>query len=297
MKKSAGYLIGLFYFLAVVLGVVLLAAGQFRSSSGSAFDTWRYNYDSNRELVTSLKDRLDALERQASSKKNWLIFTAQCLNLFDPSGKPKSGIDEATLAEVKKARSDRIMVDDMPFGDARCIYRGFTMLKADMDFYAKDLGETEREIVTCQKLLPPAEAQLAELARGHQDFLALKEMEKTWYTKLLVCLPYDLLVLLMVMAMGTLGGIIRILRDYGDPKRNNPSQRDYFVIPLIGAVVAIGGYILAKTGLLLLSSTQGETSLSPFTIGLVGIVSGLLAKEVIDRIAAYGGEMIKGKKE
>ena len=61
---------------------------------------------------------------------------------------------------------------------------------------------------------------------------------------------------------------------------------------LIGAVVAIGGYVLAKAGLLLLSSTQGESSLSPFMISLVGIVSGLLAKEVIDSIAARGRGII-----
>lgn len=67
---------------------------------------------------------------------------------------------------------------------------------------------------------------------------------------------------------------MRILRDYGDPTRKDPSPRDYFFIPLIGAVIAIGGYILAKTGLLLLSSTSGETSLSPFMIGLVGMYRG-----------------------
>ena len=86
-----------------------------------------------------------------------------------------------------------------------------------------------------------------------------------------------------------------MLRDYGAADRSNPSTKDYFLIPLIGAIVAIGGYILAKTGLLLLSSVKGETSISPFMIGLVGMVSGLLAKEVIDRIAEYGHSMLKGK--
>lgn len=97
--------------------------------------------------------------------------------------------------------------------------------------------------------------------------------------------------------MGALGGIIRILRDYGDPARKDPSLRDSFVIPLIGAVAAIGGYVLAKTGLLLLSSTKGEISLSPFLIGLVGMVSGILAKEGVDKIAEYGREILKSKQE
>src|SRR5262249_38936409 len=131
----------------------------------------------------------------------------------------------------------------------------------------------------------------------HQDFLAFKELEKSeeWYFRLIAVTPYDLMVVLLVMFMGALGGMVRLLRDYGDATRPSPSARDYLVIPLIGLVVAIGGYILAKTGLLLLSSTREETSLSPFMISLVGIVSGLLAKDVIDAIGRAGSKMVKDR--
>jgi NADH:ubiquinone oxidoreductase subunit 4 (subunit M) len=61
----------------------------------------------------------------------------------------------------------------------------------------------------------------------------------------------------------------------------------------MGAVVAIGGYVLAKAGLPLLPAAGSESSLSPFMIGLVGIVYGLLAKEVIDTIALRGRDMLK----
>lgn len=99
------------------------------------------------------------------------------------------------------------------------------------------------------------------------------------------------------MFMGALGGMVRLLRDYGDVGRQNPIARDYFFVPLIGMVVAIGGFILAKTGLLLLSSTKDETSLSPFMISLVGIISGLLAKDVIDAIARAGTRAIANQNE
>ena len=152
-----------------------------------------------------------------------------------------------------------------------------------------------QEICKVQELLKSDNEQYSDLIKGRQEFLAFKEMENTWYTKYLVVTPYDLLVLILAMLMGALGGIVRILRDYGDPGRHNPSSKDYFLVPLIGGVTAIGGYVLAKTGLLLLSSARGETSLSPFMIGLVGMVSGLLAKEVVDRIAAYGRDILKEK--
>jgi hypothetical protein len=96
--------------------------------------------------------------------------------------------------------------------------------------------------------------------------------------------------------MGALGGIVRLVRSYLAPGIDDPRLRDYIFIPVIGMVVAIGGYVLAKTGLLLLSSAKEETALSPFMVGLVGIISGLLAKEVIDRITDVGVPMLRGQK-
>jgi len=171
------------------------------------------------------------------------------------------------------------------------------MLQWDVEYYNTLNKEHEEELLNVQNLLKVDEAECGDLIKGHQELLAFKEMEKRWYTKLFVDIPYDLLVLLLVVSMGLLGGIIRNLRDYGAADQKNPSVEDYFLVPLIGAVVAIGGYVLAKTGLLLLSSTKGETSLSPFMVGVVGMVSGVLAKEVVDRIAALGREMLEKRNE
>lgn len=85
-----------------------------------------------------------------------------------------------------------------------------------------------------------------------------------------------------------------MLRDYGSPLHPNPSAADYLFIPLIGSVVAIGGYVLAKTGLVVLSSAKGDTLLSPYMISLVGIISGLLAKEVVETISTRGRKILLG---
>jgi hypothetical protein len=96
------------------------------------------------------------------------------------------------------------------------------------------------------------------------------------------------------MTMGAFGGVLRVLRDYGSPLHPNPSAADYLFIPLIGSVVAIGGYVLAKTGLVVLSSAKGDTLLSPYMISLVGIISGLLAKEVVETISTRGRKILLG---
>src|SRR3954453_9233980 len=86
----------------------------------------------------------------------------------------------------------------------------------------------------------------------------------------------------------------RLLRDYGVANQPNPTSKQYVLIPLIGTGVAIAGYVLAKSGLLLLSSGGADTSLSPFMISLVGIVSGLLAKEMNEVNSSRGRKMLSG---
>jgi hypothetical protein len=296
MTWFKGILIGMFYFFVVVFSALLLATAQFRSSSGSAFDTWRLNYDSNRVLTNIHEQKLKDLQKESDTNWDLLNWAEQCLRLYDSSGRPKSGIEIETKQDMEALRAGKKKYDDLS-GDAKCISRGLTILQYDKNYYAKKDADYREEILKVKNLLKLDEEQHSDLIKGHLEFLGLKEAEKVWYTRLFVNIPYDLLVLFLVMLMGALGGIIRILRDYHAADRSNPSSKDYFFVPLIGAVVGIGGYILAKTGLLLLSSTKGETSLSPFMIGLVGMVSGLLAKEVVDKIAEYGRDMLKSKRE
>jgi hypothetical protein len=294
MKKAKRILIGTFYLIFFILSIVFLSAAQFRSSSGSLFDTWKLNYDSI--LLLKNKYESDLQELNISSDNNWdrLNWTEQCLSLYDPQNRLKSEMDIETKQDLNAVRKGKKKSEELT-DYAQCIYRGLINLRYDQNYYKKKDNDLKDEIANVKNLLKSAQDQCSEMVKGHQEFLAFIKMEKIWYTKPLVSIPYDLLILFLVSTMGILGGIIRIIRDYGDSNRNNPSTKDYFFIPVIGAIVSIGGYILAKTGLLLLSSTKGETSLSPFMIALVGIISGLLAKEVVDRISAYGHDLLEDK--
>ena len=169
------------------------------------------------------------------------------------------------------------------------------MVQTDINYFKNQAKESADEIADLTKSLKSNNEQSENLKKVNQDFPAFWEMEKFSYQKPFVVAPYDLLVLLLVMFMGALGGMVRLLRDYGAAEHPNPTEGEYLLIPLIGAVVAIGGYVLAKCGLLLLSSAGSESSLSPFMISLVGIVSGLLAKEVINTISARGHKMLSGE--
>jgi len=164
-------------------------------------------------------------------------------------------------------------------------------------FYKNLIDSDIAEVNDVKTALLNNNEQYTGLTKGHNDFMAFKEMEKIWYLRPFVLMPYDLLILLLVVCMGALGGVVRLLRDFGGSNEPNPIGSEYFFLPMIGAVVAVGGYVLAMTGLLLLSSARSENSLSPFMISLVGIVSGLLAKEVIDTLSSRGRKILGGVNE
>jgi hypothetical protein len=293
LPAGALLLIGLFYSVIVVIAVLLLAAVQFRSVGGSGYATWRLTYKANRFLAHTQADDLAKQRKSYMDSADALAFTELCLGLYDAAGKHDPNIDPQVLEDVKAARQARIPYDKLD-GLVRCVSRGFPSLKYDRSFFEVQKENAKKDLDDVVKAINANNEQLAELIKGQRDFLALKELEDrgTWYTKLIVVVPYSLLVLLLVMLMGALGGMVRLLRDYGDANRPNPTPSDYFVIPLIGLVVAIGGYVVSKTGLMLLSSTREDASLSPFMVALLGIVSGLLAKEVIDALARAGAKMV-----
>jgi len=295
VPKLSYILIGLFYPLIVIFAVLLLAVAQLRSSADSSYDLWRLNYKSTEAVAALLQKDADNISKEISGIADDLNMAIYCQSRL----KEEVFKTEIIEGEVGKKLRDALASGtswEKFRGDERCIARGVAGWQFEKTS-DEDKKKTRQELLnTNRDRVHENNERYLDLVRGHQDFLAFVEMEKSsqWYLNLIATIPYDLLVLLLVMFMGALGGMVRLLRDYGDTARANPQPRDYFFIPLIGMVVAIGGYILAKTGLLLLSSTKQESSLSAFVIGLVGIVSGLLAREVIDAIARAGGNLIRG---
>jgi hypothetical protein len=276
----------------VFFAVVLLALVQLRSKGGEAFDTWKLSYDAVTEQENLLKSTRDKQEED----QNALLSYKDCLLRFynNKSGDllQNAHIDQQTKQEAAKAIREHTVYQLQ--GDPYCVARGFSGLQLDRDYREQQVRLDSGRIDNLQKSL----AALHEQTKGHEDFVALAILEgKHWYYKPFIDSPYDLVVLVLVMTMGAIGGIMRIFRDYFRPHHPNPDLKDYALIPSIGAVVAIGGYVLAKTGLLLLSSSSGETPLSPYMVSFVGILSGLLAKEVIEAIAAAGRKVLQRSAE
>ena len=284
--------VGIGYPLAVLVAVVLLAMVQVRSQGGGAFDLWRLNHLAAETLMGKDTAALPQLVKAQGEAQNFFVGASECLKLFQPDGKLRDPLTPEVKVVLDEARTSN-RDPNAVLGDAGCVLHGYHQGVVNLAFAESEVKRTTADVESVRDRIKAIEAD----GVAHADYMALIEMAKSaWYYGWLIALPYDLLVLIMVMAMGAMGGMVRLLRDYGDKSREPPSTSDYLFIPLIGLVVAIGGYIMAKTGLLLLASGKEQTSLSPFMIGLVGLVSGLAVKEVIDTLAKTAAGLVVKKK-
>jgi type IV secretory pathway VirB6-like protein len=105
----------------------------------------------------------------------------------------------------------------------------------------------------------------------------------------------DLLTLLLVLAMGTLGGTLHLARIFID---NTKASLGYFLYrPFLGAIAALVIFVVARTGIFVVAEPSSQNSgapLSPFFISFVAIVSGLLAEQAIASIQGTGEKWFAG---
>lgn len=99
-------------------------------------------------------------------------------------------------------------------------------------------------------------------------------------------------ILLCVMFCGLLGGSIRmLLRIRGDFTSPNVSPRYvpwYFLTPPIGAILAVGFYLIVRGGFL--TSGTSTDNVNVFAFGGTGVLVGLFAEIATERLeAAFSG--------
>jgi hypothetical protein len=117
-------------------------------------------------------------------------------------------------------------------------------------------------------------------------------------------MPPDMLTIILVMAMGAIGGTIHLTQIllYGARStEDGPSAHDtasYFLFrPFLGSITALSVFILAKAGVLIISipAPGGEGArISPYFISFLGIVSGLLAEQALSTIQGAGKRWFSG---
>ena len=113
---------------------------------------------------------------------------------------------------------------------------------------------------------------------------------------LFVTLPSEVLVMLVVIAMGTMGSMISITQVFfaGEDR----PITFYMFRPLLGGVVAIGVYVLTKAGVIVASNlpqqASGTAELNAFFVSFVSLVAGLMSDSAINMMKSAGASFMRG---
>lgn len=100
----------------------------------------------------------------------------------------------------------------------------------------------------------------------------------------------DLLTLILVFAMGTLGATIHLTRSYLSGTATG-GVGYYLFRPLLGAITALAVYVIIRSGAMIVSdpaAAGSKSPLSPFFISFVAIISGLLSEQALVSIETTG---------
>jgi len=117
-------------------------------------------------------------------------------------------------------------------------------------------------------------------------FSTVEFMDKHEFTEFLRQ-PREILVLQLTMVMGTLGSLVTMTWLFMRRESELGIRRSLF-LPLVGSVSAVIIFVFFKAGQLTISSGGAETSLSPFFLSFVGIISGLLSERAYGRMESIG---------
>jgi hypothetical protein len=133
------------------------------------------------------------------------------------------------------------------------------------------------------------------LAEKRPQLVALLPLSDVPVLRTVIDAPYEIQLSLLVVLMGCLGGMISVIRCYVDASLPDPSVGEFFYRPAIGALVALGIYVLFKAGQLMLGASTpgsgGEAGTGAFLAAFLGIISGLSARDAIGAIDAAASRM------
>ncbi len=158
-------------------------------------------------------------------------------------------------------------------------------LQIRLDAEAADIAHLEARIAAVDDRLERlGEASSQARAAANDMQLALH----SWRWPHLAQATPGQLVLLLTLMMGALGGIIAVARAFVAPEADRPTSADYFIRPLLGAVMAFVIYMLVQVGQIMLTADGNADPLNPYPIALIAVVAGMMAAEAIAAIERWG---------
>jgi len=107
---------------------------------------------------------------------------------------------------------------------------------------------------------------------------------------------FEITAMVLLVCMGALGGVISLTRCFVEKNLPNPAIPELFYKPAMGAVVALGIYVLFRATQLFFTGsgqTEGTASTSIFVLAALGLASGVCASDAIGQIEALAARVLR----
>src|SRR5262249_29161194 len=107
---------------------------------------------------------------------------------------------------------------------------------------------------------------------------------------------FEIMAMVLLVCMGALGGVISLTRCFVEKSLPNPSIPELFYRPAMGAVLALGIYVLFRATQLFFagsSQTESTASTSIFVLAALGLASGVCASDAIGQIEALAARVLR----
>lgn len=148
--------------------------------------------------------------------------------------------------------------------------------------YNEALERYNELVEQSKKNAQPENPALASFARD-SAYLSSPLNVMRWFFEM----PTELVTLWLTLCMGALGSVIYVLRELFEEKSRPHSVTWFFMRPFLGMVLAFVMYLLIRTGQTTFTDPAGgQSSLNPFTISFLAVISGLMSDRAYSKIVS-----------
>jgi len=182
---------------------------------------------------------------------------------------------------------------------AAAVADGCNKLRNDIQQHLYSLTRAQDEILMKRGTLEQYYMQYRDgiTQQAPQIIPALRFLDDgpSWVTALARS-SFEIMAMLLLVCMGALGGVISLTRCFVEKNLPNPAIPELFYKPAMGAVVALGIYVLFRASQLFFagsSQTEGTASTSIFVLAALGLASGVCASDAIGQIEALAARVLR----
>lgn len=295
-RGAAVFWILLWFTVAIVTALSSLVSTQFKEtfrSSGISLteltaETRRQ--DEEKKVADRLQKLSDDIERARIVRDKAVSEKRQSAYLFDRQGDELWKLEDIAPESRTAAQEARIGYLRSQINDSRPVVLKLESVAHAAEGAYSDLKEQYADLIARSEtdLKPPSNLAVTVFARDslylQNDFFLMR-----WFFDM----PSDLVTLWLALCMGALGSVIYVLREIFDDTAVRRPTSWFFMRPFLGMVLAFVMYLLIRTGQTAFTDPAGgPSSLNPFTISFLAVISGLMSDRAYSRIVSAAENLL-----